>query len=139
MDWIVGVIAFVMLGVIVYGASGMAADERNNIDTKQNYDNANDIDNVTISFNITVRKRWVPSLIGMFRAMQSFGNIGSSRMIGFYSDGDGDFRPKFEIEGTPLWDKENQKYSEWGELAADSLDKIYSDSKPTVDVWFDAG
>ena len=30
--------------------------------------------------------------------MEFCGKIGHSSLIGFYSDGDGDFRPKFKIE-----------------------------------------
>ena len=29
--------------------------------------------------------------------MEKLGDIGSSREVGIYSDGDGDFRPKFEF------------------------------------------
>lgn len=29
--------------------------------------------------------------------MESCGNLGHSSVVGFYSDGDGDFRPKFNI------------------------------------------
>lgn len=42
--------------------------------------------------------RWIPSFLGMLEHMQQLGNLGSSRKICFYSDGDGDFRPKFEWE-----------------------------------------
>ena len=40
------------------------------------------------------------SFLSMLKYMQHLGNIGSSRVVAFYSDGDGDFRPTFE------WDKE---------------------------------
>jgi hypothetical protein len=43
-----------------------------------------------------MEERWVPQFLGMLKLMQSLGNLGGSRMIKFYSDGDGDFRPKFE-------------------------------------------
>ena len=34
----------------------------------------------------------------MLKEMERLGNIGSSKKVGIYSDGDGDFRPKFDID-----------------------------------------
>ena len=42
-----------------------------------------------------MRSRWVPHFLGMLRKMQNLGAIGSSREVAIYSDGDGDFRPRF--------------------------------------------
>ena len=57
-------------------------------------------ENEIVEFTIkcTTKRRWASQLVGMFSQMQYLGNIGSSRMISFYADGDGDFRPKFEID-----------------------------------------
>lgn len=68
-----------------------------------------------------MRRRWVPYFLGMLKKMQYLGGIGSSKMIRFLSDGDGDFRPKFE------WD-----------------DRLPSDGKPrktydTGEEFYDAG
>jgi hypothetical protein len=38
------------------------------------------------------------ALSKMFKYMEHLGNIGSSRKCSFYSDGDGDFRPKVTID-----------------------------------------
>jgi hypothetical protein len=38
------------------------------------------------------------ALTKMFKYMEYLGNTGSSRMCCFYSDGDGDFRPKVTID-----------------------------------------
>ncbi len=95
-------------------------------------------DNVTMNFTVTVRKRWAVQLIGMLNTMQSLGSMGSSRMIGFYADGDGDFRPKFSIEGEPIWDKETQSKGNWALAGANTITSL-PESRPTVDVWFDAG
>ncbi len=46
-----------------------------------------------------MNERWIPHFLGMLKRMEYLGNLGSSRWVGFYSDGDGDYRPKFE------WDK----------------------------------
>ena len=34
----------------------------------------------------------------MLKKMENNGNLGHSEEVGIYSDGDGDFRPKFKIE-----------------------------------------
>lgn len=52
-----------------------------------------------IEFNIKVKmnERWVNDFCSMLYWMQSCGEIGHSSIVGFYADGDGDFRPKFEF------------------------------------------
>ncbi len=40
--------------------------------------------------------RWIPHFYGMLKKMEHLGNLGASRQITFFSDGDGDFRPKFK-------------------------------------------
>jgi len=52
------------------------------------------------TIEVEMKDRWVPQFLGMLRYMQRLGAMGGSRTISFYSDGDGDFRPKFE------WDSE---------------------------------
>lgn len=42
-----------------------------------------------------MEERWVPHFLGMLNHMERLGKIGSSRTVSIYSDGDGDFRPKF--------------------------------------------
>lgn len=51
--------------------------------------------NETFTITVTMRKRWVPHFLGMLKRMQYLGGIGASRKVAIYSDGDGDFRPKF--------------------------------------------
>jgi len=48
-------------------------------------------------FTITVemQERWIPHFMSMLKYMESLGRLGSSREVTFYSDGDGDFRPRF--------------------------------------------
>jgi hypothetical protein len=57
-------------------------------------------ENVTFAITCTMRARWVPHFLGMLKAMQRMGSVGSSRHVSIMADGDGDFRPKFE------WGKE---------------------------------
>lgn len=45
-----------------------------------------------------MRKRWIPHFYAMLKQMERYGSLGSSRNIIFFSDGDGDFRPKFDAD-----------------------------------------
>lgn len=54
-------------------------------------------EDVTVTIKMTCRRRWVPDFLSMLEHMQYLGNIGSSREVAIYSDGDGDFRPKFDF------------------------------------------
>ena len=76
--------------------------------------------NITFTIECTMRERWVPHFLSMLKYMQQLGGLGGSRTVSFYSDGDGDFRPKFK------WNEE-----------------LPSDAKPKKDVdgdrTYDAG
>ena len=56
-------------------------------------------EDITFTIECTMKERWVPHFLSMLNYMQYLGNIGSSRKVGIYSDGDGDFRPKFKVGG----------------------------------------
>lgn len=45
-----------------------------------------------------MKDRWVPHFLSMLEYMQHLGEIGSSRKVALYADGDGDFRPKFNYK-----------------------------------------
>ena len=45
-----------------------------------------------------VKARWVSQLVGMLKNMEMLGDMGGSRKVAIYSDGDGDFRPKFKFK-----------------------------------------
>ena len=71
--------------------------------------------NIEREFTIVVKmnQRWIPEFLSMLDAMERLGKQGSSRKIKFYSDGDGDFRPKFDwdvkgIELNRVTDKNGQ-------------------------------
>ena len=55
-------------------------------------------DRVEITITCTMKERWVDHFLSMLKCMEDFGNIGHSGLIGFYADGDGDFRPKFNFD-----------------------------------------
>ena len=44
---------------------------------------------------VEMTDRWVPHFLGMLAQMERLGSIGSSRTVSIFSDGDGDFRPRF--------------------------------------------
>ena len=52
----------------------------------------------TFNIKVTMNERWIDDFCSMFSYMQKCGEVGHSSIVGFYSDGDGDFRPKFEID-----------------------------------------
>ena len=78
---------------------------------------------VQLNIKATIDERWVNDFCSMLKWMETCGNLGHSSVVGFYSDGDGDFRPKFEgdreYEQTKgYWDREEV---------------------PNIEVMFDAG
>ena len=77
--------------------------------------------NITFNIKCTMNKRWINNFCSMLDYMQHCGEIGHSSIVGFYSDGDGDFRPKFEI------DKDYEKTSG------------YTEKLPQLEIIFDAG
>ena len=82
--------------------------------------------NVTINIKATMSERWVNDFCSMLNWMESCGNLGHSSIVGFYADGDGDFRPKFEFDceyekTEGFWNKDQER-----EL-------------PELEVLFDAG
>ena len=83
--------------------------------------------NVTFKIEVTMNERWVDDFCSMLHYMESCGNMGHSSMVGFYADGDGDFRPKFKIE---------REYNEKkGFLEKDMKER----EMPEIEVFFDAG
>ena len=81
-------------------------------------------ENKTFTVTCTMRERWIPHFLGMLKKMEQLGGLGGSRNVTLYSDGDGDYRPKFD------WKWENK-------------DEMPVPAKPVKDVngdtTFDAG
>ena len=78
----------------------------------------------TITIKVTMNERWIDDFCSMLNYMQFCGNVGHSSIVAFYADGDGDFRPTFEIDTDY-----NKTEGYW------SKDK----DLPTPEVIFDAG
>lgn len=51
----------------------------------------------TFTIECTMKERWIPHFISMLNYIQQLGELGGSRKVSFYSDGDGDFRPQFKV------------------------------------------
>lgn len=52
----------------------------------------------TFTIKCTMEERWIPEFLDMLNTMELWGMIGHSGLLGFYSDGDGDFRPMFKTK-----------------------------------------
>jgi len=50
------------------------------------------------TIRVEMQERWIPHFMSMLKYMEYLGNIGASRKVTIYADGDGDFRPKFEAD-----------------------------------------
>lgn len=53
---------------------------------------------ITFTITATMPEDWADYFCSFLKRMETDGKRGHSETIGFYADGDGDFRPKFEID-----------------------------------------
>ena len=53
---------------------------------------------VEVTIKAKMNERWVNDFLSMLKYMEHCGNMGHSAIVGFYADGDGDFRPKFRFD-----------------------------------------
>ena len=67
-----------------------------------------------------MNEKWVNTFCSMLKRMELDGNVGHSEMVGIYSDGDGNFRPKFNI-----YYKCKHVLPKSGNIDLDFSDKIY--------------
>lgn len=86
--------------------------------------------NRTFTIEVTMNERWVNDFCSMLHWMQSCGNLGHSSIVGFYSDGDGDFRPTFKFNTD--WEKTK------GIWRVDKETQLET-QLPELEVLFDAG
>lgn len=52
----------------------------------------------TFTIEVTMNERWINNFCSMLKYMEKCGNMGHSEIVSFYADGDGDFRPHFNID-----------------------------------------
>lgn len=79
---------------------------------------------VDFTIKATMDERWVDDFCSMLNWMQSCGDLRHSSVVAFCSDGDGDFKPNFDIDIE--YEKKKGYWSKDMELA-------------TPEVLFDAG
>lgn len=77
---------------------------------------------VEFDLHCKMKKAWANEFLSMCTSMEAAGQIGESRYITLYADGDGDFHPEFHIN------------FEW-----EVREPIPTDNKIRVDRLFDAG
>lgn len=96
--------------------------------------------NKTFTVECTMEERWIPEFYMFLAKMQTNGEMGHSELLGFYSDGDGDFRPTFKFsisspEGPiPIMDRK-----EMIDRYKDSAVKIETSPRAIPSWTFDAG
>lgn len=59
----------------------------------------------TLTITASMEERWIPTFQRFLKELEKNGNIGHSEIVALYSDGDGDFRPKFEFENEYEYNK----------------------------------
>lgn len=69
------------------------------------------MDNRKFIIECEVPERWVNDFCSFLKRIEHNGNIGHSSLIGFYADGDGDFRPTFNIKTE--YNKTHGRKTEW--------------------------
>lgn len=84
--------------------------------------------NEKVTFNITatMNKRWANTFCSMLKYMENCGEIGHSSGIRFYSDGDGDFRPKFDIDYS--FEKDGYMFNDERIVGFNDTSDIYFDA-----------
>lgn len=56
-------------------------------------------DKKKFTIEVEMEERWIIPFLSMLDRIQWDGNVGHSEIVGIYADGDGDFRPKFKVNG----------------------------------------
>ena len=93
---------------------------------------------VEITIKAKMNERWVNDFLSMLKYMEHCGKIGHSSVVGFYSDGDGDFRPEFEFDVN--FDKtEGIKHKDLIERHKNDWNKIETSECLIPGIMFDAG
>lgn len=98
---------------------------------------------VKINLEITIPKRWIKKFVQMLVCMRWCSRRGSSRVVAFYADGDGDFRPfDFKINGKELKTKIDFSKADFDFNPPDQDPPVIPPPFKTrrkIDFFFDAG
>lgn len=90
------------------------------------------------NINVKMEERWIPSFQSLLITMQKMGIQGSSGLLGFYSDGDGDFRPRFEFD-IPVTTVEGIDRKKYIENHKEDWNQIQTSAWTVPSIMFDAG
>lgn len=58
--------------------------------------------NTRMTIEVEMDERWSRSFLEMLATMEMLGNVGATRIIAFNSDGCGEYRPRFKVNGQKL-------------------------------------
>lgn len=50
------------------------------------------------TIEVEMEERWIDCFMSMLNKMERLGKLGSSRTVSMFSDGDGDFQPRFKSD-----------------------------------------
>ncbi|AEO93655.1 gp396 [Bacillus phage G] len=50
-----------------------------------------------VTIEAEMEERWIPHFLSMLKHMEKLGDLGMSRAVCIFADGDADFKPKFEF------------------------------------------
>ena len=117
-------------------------DRQNEIYDDHDYDKL-----VEFSVKFKIHKRWYKQFIGFLQRLQDDSQVGHSEMVGFYSDGDGDFRFRWTPADETWMDAEKKVDEYFKTHRPDLIDHCCNSTKKhipknddcTVEVFFDAG
>ena len=65
------------------------------------------------TIEVEMEERWIDYFMSMLNKMEYLGSLGASRTVSIFSDGDGDFQPKFKSD------------VEWEKIESDIEDNHY--------------
>ena len=68
------------------------------LEIKWNIQHNNKYNKRKFKIKAEIDERWVDDFCTFLEVLEGNGDVGHSSLIGFYADGDGDFRPKFKIK-----------------------------------------
>lgn len=92
----------------------------------------------TRKYNITAKKEQLDILEALFRTMEIMGNVGASRTIELYVDGDGAFHPTIKRNGKRLSNTVFEKEYEYGRISHEIKSKD-AEHDPSYYLYYDFG
>lgn len=104
---------FGLAGVLTYIHFGRKIEFRPEVESLED-------GNISFTIKCTMHPRWITHFLSMLKHMEYLGHIGSSREVGIYSDGDGDFHPSFVWRESLLYNEEKPVRDKNGNVLYDA-------------------